>query len=59
MKYSILYKEYGLGVNSFTCYPWEMALSFGLDVSFANMSDRKGIWEKAGEAYKTHDEASH
>jgi hypothetical protein len=28
-------------------YLWEMALNVGLDASFGNMQDRKGIREKA------------
>jgi hypothetical protein len=43
MKYTILYEEYGLRVNIFTCYSWEIALSIGLDLSFDNMTDWKGM----------------
>jgi hypothetical protein len=36
-----------------TRYSWEIALNVGLDVSFDNMQDWKGIREKAGEVNST------
>jgi hypothetical protein len=32
---------------------WEMALNVGLSISFDNMYDWKGIWEKAGKVKLT------
>jgi hypothetical protein len=50
---STLYKGDGLLLPVYTCYPWEMALNIGLDVSFDNISDWNGIPQKAGEVNST------
>jgi hypothetical protein len=46
---SIPYTGDGLLLPVFTCYPWEMALNFGLDVSLDNLYHWKGIRQKARE----------
>jgi hypothetical protein len=50
-------------VTTFAGYLWEMAVNIGLDMSFDNMWDWKGIREKATEvnsteAYITNDRTS-
>jgi hypothetical protein len=63
VKSSILYNGDGLQFNICACYWWQMALEFGLGVSFDNIYKWKGIREKSGEvnstkAYITSDETS-
>jgi hypothetical protein len=58
---NILYKRDDLRLNICACYSWEIALDVGLDASFDNTQDCKGIQEKAGEinnmkAYMTNHE---
>jgi hypothetical protein len=61
---TILYKADCLRLNICACYSWEMALNVGLEVSFDNMKDWKGIRQKYKEVYSTKswttsDETSH
>jgi hypothetical protein len=58
-----MYIEDGLRLIICACYSWEMALNVGLDTSFVNTQDWKGIRKKAGEVnstttYVTNDGAS-
>jgi hypothetical protein len=46
---NILYKEDGLILIICACCLWEMVLNVGLEVSFGNMQESKGIREKARE----------
>jgi hypothetical protein len=52
-KRDTLYKGDGLLLNIYACYPWEMTLKAGLDVSFDNMQNWKEIRGKVGEVNST------
>jgi hypothetical protein len=63
MKCSILYKRDTLRLIICACYSLGKALNVGLDVSFDNTQDWKGIWEISGDinstkTYITNDETS-
>jgi hypothetical protein len=45
----ILLKANDLRLMIYASYLWEMALNVGVDASFCNMHDRKGLREKIGE----------
>jgi hypothetical protein len=49
----MLYKGDGLRSIIHPCYSWEMVLNFGLDASFDNIQDVKGIWEVVRENNST------
>jgi hypothetical protein len=55
VKCSILYRGDGLGLIICACYSWEMVLNIGLDASFDNIQDRKGIREKEEKVNSTKD----
>jgi hypothetical protein len=59
----VIFKGDCLRLTVFACYSWEMALYYGLDASFDNMYNWKGIRQKVGEVnstniYITNDETS-
>jgi hypothetical protein len=53
VKFNILYKGDDIRLSTWACYSWEMALNVGLDVSFDNMEEWKGIRNKAVEVNST------
>jgi hypothetical protein len=59
----MVYKEDSLRLTTYACYSKEMALNVGLNVSFDNVQERKGILEKtervnSTKGYVTNDEIS-
>jgi hypothetical protein len=53
VKCSILYEGSGSRLTICRCYSWEIALNVGLDVSFKDLQEWKGIREKVWQVNRT------